>query len=219
MVRGMVQTYRGEGQASVRDCSRATELAQDIGPAALACALLYEAQARSCAGQIEQAAEQIEQAAELSAAVDAKAGFHLETLRGDLAVMSGRLRESLEHYARSLEAAQARGDQLQIYHDLGSVADVLARLGEDVAALEAAGIAEAQALDVRGIGRAAYFWGDDAIVDARERVGPARAAELRAGGHAVPALSRVTAACRFARQAARQTATEASEHQTSHLPS
>jgi class 3 adenylate cyclase/predicted ATPase len=218
MVRGLVHTYRGEGEASVRNCSRATELAQDIGPAALACALLYEAQARSCAGQVEQAAEQVEEAARLSATVEAKAGFHLETLRGDLAVMSARLPEALEHYARSLEAAQARGDQLQIYHDLGSVADVLARLGEDVAALEAAGIAEAQALDVRGIGKAAYFWGDDAIIDAQERVGLARAAELRAGGHAVPALSRVTAACRFARQAAGRTATKASEHQTSHLP-
>lgn len=207
-VRGLVQTYRGEREGSVRDCSRATELARDIGPAAYACALLYEVQARSCAGQIEHAAAQLEEVALLNAAVDAKAGFHLETLRGDLAVMSGRLQESLEHYACSLEAAQSRDDQLQIYHDLGSVADVLARLGEDVAALQAAGIAEAQALDVRGIAKAAYFWGDQAIIDAQERLGSTRAAELRGRGRAVPALTRVTTACRYARQAAERPSLE-----------
>jgi len=210
-VRGLVQTYRGEREASVLDCSRATELARDIGAAAHACALLYEVQARSCAGQVEHAAEQLEQVAQLNAVVEAKAGFHLETLRGDLAVMSGRLQESLEHYARSLEAGQSRGDQLQIYHDLGSVADVLARLGEDVAALEAAGIAEAHALDVRGIAKPAYFWGDDAIIAAQERVGPSRAAELRGRGHAVPTLSRVTAACHNARQAAERTSRKAEQ--------
>ena len=201
LVRGLAHTYRHEGDAAVRDCEQVTELARGQGPAALAGALLYEAQARMCAGDIDRAAEQIAEAAQIGATVDAKALWHMDTLLGDLAVASGRPQESLEHYAQSLEAAQARGDQLQIFHDLSSVADVLAILHEDLAALEVAGLAEAQAHDVGGPAATPehFFTGADAATALHERVGLACAIELKSRGRAVPAGNRVTVACQRAR--------------------
>lgn len=200
VVRGLVHTFGGEPDAAVRDCEQATELARGVGPAALAGAMIYQAQARITAGETDRAAEQLAEAAQIGAAVDAKALWFVDTLSGDLAVLSGRPQESLEHYARSLEAAQARGDDLQIFHDLSSVADVFAILQKDKAALEVAGLAEAQAHDVRGPeATAEHFFGKEAIAAAQQRLGAELATELRSRGLAVPAGSRVTFACQHAR--------------------
>jgi predicted ATPase len=200
VVRGLVHTFDGEPEAAVRDCEQATALARGLDPAALAGALLYEAQARMCADEIDTATQQLAEAARIGASVDAKALWHLDTLSGDLAVLSGRLQPSLEHFARSLEAAQSRGDDLQVFHDLSSVADVLGLLSQDTAALEVAGLAEAQARDVRGPGASAeHFFGHDAIAAAEQRLGAARATELRSRGLGVPAGRRVTIACQHAR--------------------
>ena len=150
LVCGLVRTYAEQPDASIHDLEQATELARALGPAALAGALLYTAQARMVAGDLEQAGNDLSEAVRIGRPVDAKALFHVDTLTGDLAVLSGRPMEALEPYARSLEDAQARGDQLQIFHDLSGMANVLAILHQDDEALEVAGIAEAQAHDVRG---------------------------------------------------------------------
>jgi predicted ATPase/class 3 adenylate cyclase len=200
VVRGLVHSYRGEHEAGVRDNERATELARGLGPAALSCALLYEAQARMFTGELERAAEQLVEAGRIGATTDAKALWHVDTLSADLAVLSGRPREALEHYARSLEAAQARGDHLQVFHDLEGVANALAILQDDTEALEVAGLAEAQGRDVgRAPGTAEQLVGSDAVAAADERAGAAVAAKLKARGRAVPAGSRVTVACQLAR--------------------
>ena len=47
-----------KAEASVRDHERATALARSLGPPALAGAMIYEAQARMCAGELDLAAEQ-----------------------------------------------------------------------------------------------------------------------------------------------------------------
>lgn len=200
LVCGLVRTYAEQPEASVHDLEHATELARNLGPAALAGALLYTAQARMVAGDLEQARKDLSEAVRIGRPVDAKALFHVDTLTGDLAVLSGRPMEALEPYARSLEDAQARGDQLQIFHDLSGMANVLAILHHDEAALEVDGIAEAQAHEVRGPdGNPADLGGLDAITAARERTGATRAAHLRARGRVVSAGHRVTTACRFAR--------------------
>jgi predicted ATPase len=201
VVRGLVHVYRGEHEAGVRDSEQATALARGMGPAALSGALLYEAQAHMFAGELDLAAQQLVECGRIGATVDAKALWHLDTLSGDLAVLSGRPREAFEPYARSLETAQARGDQLQVFHDLEGVANALAILHQDTEALEVAGLAEAQGQD---IGRptaetAGDLLGDDAVAAATERVGAALAADLKAHGRAVPAGNRVTVACRLAR--------------------
>jgi len=202
VVRGLVHTYRGDREGSVRDCSEATTLARGLGPAALAGALHYQAQARMLSGDVDIAAERLEEAANVGAPVDAKTLWHLDTLMGDLAVLRHEPAVALERYARSLEAAQTRGDQLQIYHDLWSVAGVLASLHDDVAALEIAGLAEAQTQDMRGPAAVASHYGlDDAIGEANARVGAALGSELKTRGRAVPAGNRVTVACHWARAA------------------
>jgi predicted ATPase/class 3 adenylate cyclase len=200
VVRGLVHLYRGEAEASVRDHERATALAHSLGPAALAGAMIYEAQARMCAGELDLAAEQLDEGGRIGAMADAKGLWFLDTLSGDLALLSGRPRGAFEHYARSLEAAQARGDQLQVFHDLEGVANALATVHDDTAALEVAGLAEAHGQD---LGRPATAIGEHlvgyAVADAEERVGAAVAADRRARGCAVSAGNRVTVACQLAR--------------------
>lgn len=199
--RGVVQVYRGRAKAAVPDHEQATALARHLGPAALAGALSYEAQARIFAGEFERAAEQLEQVQRIGTPADAKAIWHIDTLLGDLAAQSGQPQAALAHYVRSLGAAEARGDQLQIFHDLLSVADALALTGDDAGALEVIGLSEGQSEDVRGFAgdTTEVLPGGDSIKAATKRLGPMPAAELRARGRAVPAGERVMAACRLAR--------------------
>ena len=156
------------------------------------------------AGDLDGAAERLAEARDAGAAVDAKTLWYADTLTGDLAVLNGRPREAFEPYVRSLEAAQARGDQLQIFHDLGSVANALALVEADADALEVAGLAEAQGRDVGRIelGDAVGAAEDllrEALAAAARRVGAATAADLKAHGHAVAPGNRVTVACARAR--------------------
>jgi tetratricopeptide (TPR) repeat protein len=199
--RGIVHTFRGDHEASVRDSQEATTVARGIGPAALSGALMFEAQARLYAGELDLAAQRLEQAEHVGAPVDAKLLWSIETINGDLAMSSGRPQEALGHYARSLEAAQARGDGLQVLFDLLGVATAFAVLREDADALEVVGLAKAQGVEVGGPSAltVAHLMGRDSLVAAEERVGPARALELTARGHAVPAGTRVSRACQLAR--------------------
>jgi predicted ATPase/class 3 adenylate cyclase len=202
LVCGLVRTYTGDADASVRDFQQAIEMARDLDAAALAGALLYSAQARMVAGDLDQARHELDQATHIGRPVDAKALWHVDTLSGDLAVLSGRPLEALEPYVRSLEAAQTRGDQLQIFHDLWGMANVLAILRDDDAASEIVGLAEGQGYDVRGPdGTPEHLVGLDAIAIAQERIGAARAADLKAHGRVVSAGQRVRTACRLARAA------------------
>jgi tetratricopeptide (TPR) repeat protein len=198
VVRGLVHVYGGEHDAGVRDSERAVALARELGPAALAGALLYEAQARIFAGELERASEQLVEVERIGEAVDAKALWHLATLRADLAVASGRTQGALEHYAQSLEAAENRGDHLQVFHDLSGVANALAILHRDADAIEVSGLAAAQSQDV-GRSTAEHLVESVALAAAEQRLGAGVAADLKARGCAVAAGNRVTAACQFAR--------------------
>ena len=111
--RGVVQVYRGHAKAAVPDHEQATALARHLGPTALAGALTYEAQARIFAGEFDRAAEQLDEVRRIGTPAAAKAIWHIDTLLGDLAAQSGQPQAALEPYARSLGAAEARGDQLQ----------------------------------------------------------------------------------------------------------
>jgi hypothetical protein len=126
-----------------------------------------------------------------------------DTFRGDFAMKLGRPAEALEPYARSLSAAEAMGNELQVLFDLLGVATALAELGRDVEALEAAGLAEVQGADVASMSDFAslsfsHLLGDTAVVTAAERLGDG-AGEYLARGRAVPAGRRVAAACALAR--------------------
>jgi predicted ATPase/class 3 adenylate cyclase len=201
-MRGVIQAYRGEFEADVRDSSEAAALMRDRDPAGYAGALLYEAQARMMAGELDRAQERLAEAESVGRPVDAKALWHLDTLFGDIAVMTGHLQEGCQHYARSLEAAEARGDQLQIHHDLSSLGQTLAMLGRDEDGLEVAGMAEAHAVEIGSVAESPgdHFHGDH-LGPAAQRVGSALAEELKTRGRAVPAATRVTVACQRARSA------------------
>jgi predicted ATPase len=198
--RGIIRMYRGEHDASVRDTEQSAAVAREVGPAAVSGALLFEAEARLYAGELDIAAERLAEAERIGAPVDASKLWCIETAYGDLAMSSGRPREALEHYARSLEAAQARGDGLQVLFDLLCVATALAVMRDDAGSLEASGLAEAQSVEAGGsstlgVGAPEH----DSLVTAEQRVGPARARELKARGRGMPAGSRVTRACQLAR--------------------
>jgi hypothetical protein len=126
-----------------------------------------------------------------------------DTFRGDLAMKLGHPEDALESYARSLSAADAMGNELQVLLDLLGVTTALAELGRDGEALEVAGLAEAQGIDVSSTNDSAFalfshLLGDAAIVAATERLGDASGAH-RARGRSVPAGRRVAAACALAR--------------------
>lgn len=199
--RSIVHTYRGEHEAAVRDSEESAAIATALGPAALSGALLFAAQAHLVAGDLGRAAEQLAEAERVGAPADASKLRAADTLHGDIALASGRPRDSLEHYAKSLEGAQSRQEQLQVLFDLLGVATALARLGDDTEALEVAGLAAAQGADigVPSVSTATHLLGDDALAAADARVGPVGAAELNARGRAVPAAGRVARACRLAR--------------------
>jgi predicted ATPase/class 3 adenylate cyclase len=199
--RSVLQTFRGEYEAAVRDSEHSAEIASGLGPAALSGALLFAAQAHLYAGELDRAAEQLAEAERIGAPVEASKIRCADSARGDLAMASGRPHEALAHYANSLEAAQARGDALQVLFDLLGIATAFATLGDDAEALEVAGLASAQGVDMSGPAArtVSHLLGADSLVGVEERAGPARAAELKARGQGVPAGSRVAHACQLAR--------------------
>jgi tetratricopeptide (TPR) repeat protein len=193
MLRGMLHTFGGEYEAGVEWSARATELARDVDLALYAGVMTMEAQARMFAGEVDRAEALYAEAERLGRPVDAAVLWRVETHRGDLAMARGRHVEALEHYTRSLQTAQAIANQVQVLLDLQSIAWMLAELGHDEAALEVAGIADAQALEVGG---ASVPW-QEALEAATDRVGEA-ASELRARGRAVSAGQRVSRATALA---------------------
>jgi tetratricopeptide (TPR) repeat protein len=195
-------TWRDEGHIDgVRDSEQSLEVARELGPAAVSGALLFAAQGHLYAGELDRAAERLAEAERIGAPVDANKLRSIETVHGDLAMAYGLPGEAVRHYARSLEAAQAREDHLQVLFDLLGVATALAALRQDDEALEVVGLAEGQGEDVGGASArtVAHLLGTDSLAAAEERATPRRAAELKAGGRAAPAGSRVARACHLAR--------------------
>jgi tetratricopeptide (TPR) repeat protein len=199
--RSIVLTYCGEHDAAVRDSEESAAIAKTLGPAALSGALLFAAQAHLFAGDLSRAAEQLAEAERVGAPADASKIRAADTLRGDIAMASGRPGDSLEYYAKSLEGAQAREEHLQVLFDLLGIATALARLRDDTGALEVAGLAAAQGADIGGPAAniITHMLGDDALTAADARAGSVRSAELKARGRAVPAADRVARACQLAR--------------------
>jgi hypothetical protein len=107
----------------------------------------------------------------------------------------------LKRSAASRFSTPQNGDSSQVADDLFGVVDALAALGQDEEALEVAGIVESLmaeagrsiAYPTRVVSRIEF------LRDTEQRIGPARAAELKDRGRAVPAAERVARACQLAR--------------------
>jgi class 3 adenylate cyclase/predicted ATPase len=199
--RGLIKLFAGDPDAAIVDYEEATRIARDLGPGMLSGALVWGAQARMSAGDVELARGQLEEARRIGASVDASALRYLDTLEGDIAMLSGRPEESLEPYARSLESARDRADALQILFDLRGLANAMASLRRDAEALELLGLVEGQAEEVGGTGSdvGSHLHGSEPVILAQARLGSEEAAAQRGQGKRVAAGYRVERACQLAR--------------------
>jgi predicted ATPase len=200
--RSFMRTWGGDTSGGVEDAARGTALAREAGSGTLAGALLLAAQAHLYDDDFDGARERFAEAERENARAPVQVMASADTFRADLAMRLGRAEEALEPYARSLSAAEARDNELQVLFDLLGVAMALAELGRDAEAVEAAGLAEAQGAQVAttsdfNSGSIKHLLGDAAIIAAFARLGPA-AHEQRARGRAVPAARRVARACALA---------------------
>ena len=206
LVRGVSNLFAGHTADGINDHAEATALARDLhdDPAFLAAALGFEAQALISAGSLDEAVARLDEARTVGSAVDANALYTLNTLVGDLAIVDGRPEDALEPCALSLEQALADGYLIQIMNDLLGVAEALAALGHDAESLEVAGMAESQSTEI-GAARGAP-WEYEHLAALEQRIGPARATELKQGGRAAGPAGRVARACQLARSHAPATA-------------
>jgi predicted ATPase len=199
-MRGLAHSFRNEHPAALRDSEQATSLSRDLAPAMLCGVLMIEAQAHLFAGHFDRSAELMAEAERVGGPVDAEFLWRRHTVHGDSAALSGHPADALEHYARSLEEAQVRGNEMQVVFDTLGVANALAALGDDDQAAEVAGMAEQQIAELGGPeASGVHLLGQDGILAARERLGPVATAECDGRGRAVPAGQRVTRACELAR--------------------
>jgi tetratricopeptide (TPR) repeat protein len=198
VLHSFLRTAAGDTAGGVEDMARALALAREADDVALAGMFLLAAQAHLYHDDFDGARAHFAAAERENRRRPAQLMASADTFRGDVAMRLGRPEEALEPYARSLSAAEARGNQLQVLFDLAGIAAALAGLGRDREATEAAGLAEAQGREVASAEASfMHLLGDAAVVAAAERLGPA-AEELRAKGRAVPAGRRVAAACALA---------------------
>ncbi len=196
--RGIHHLQARQLEAALADHQQATTIARRLAPEALYKALTRESQARIEAGQLEVAADLLDEADELG--VDTSHLGSRHTLDGDMALLLGRPRDAIAHYAVSLELAQERHDDGQVHIDLVGLADALAMDHDDLEALEVSGIAEAQNHDL-GATTVWHFQGRDLVLEAEQRVDPGTALDARERGRTADPGYRVTRACELARRA------------------
>jgi hypothetical protein len=158
--------------------------------------LVLEAQALINARSLDEAAARLDEARTVGSPVDANVLYYLHTDIGALALADGRPADALEPYARSLEQALADSHMIQIYSDLFAVAEALAALGHDGDSLEVAGMADTLGAEIGAAPDTVY---DQHLAALEQRIGPARAAELKQRGRAANPAERVARACQLAR--------------------
>jgi class 3 adenylate cyclase/predicted ATPase len=196
--RGLINVFDGHAAEAVKDHADATALARELPDdlALLAGALVFEAQALISARLFDEAAARLDEARTVGSPVDANVLYYLNTQLGDLAVLGGRPADALEPFARGLEQALADGLLMQIAWDMLGIAEALAALGHDAESLEVAGMAEGQGAE---IGAATDPFDYEHLAALEQRIGPARAKELKERGRAAGPADRVTRACQLAR--------------------
>jgi predicted ATPase/class 3 adenylate cyclase len=200
VMRSLAETFAGKHLEGLADVTEAAEIARGVDAAVLCGVLMIKAQAHLFAGELDVVAGIVDEAERVGAPVDANFRWRRHTVAGDLAVRAGRPREALEHYARSIEEAEIRGNQLQVLFDLIGGAVALVGIGSDAEAVELAAIADQLVSEMGGpeaVG--VHLLGADEVTEAAERLGPDVTAEVRARGRAVPAAARGARACQLAR--------------------
>lgn len=212
-MRGLAHDFAQDAPLeAVRDSAEASKIAQTLDPALRCAVLLFESQARLDAGEIDAAYALAAQAEQIGTGADADGAWRCHTSYGDASLASGRPRDALRHYARSVEEAHNRGDAMQELGDVIGIASALALLGLDEDAMEVAGIAAAQNTELLGDSTASMWqWTEESILAAKGRLGPTATQTFEARGRAVPAGQRTMRACQLAREASDAPATTRSQ--------
>jgi predicted ATPase/class 3 adenylate cyclase len=167
----------------------------------LGAAQIVHFQTRLAAGDLAAAATALAEAARLCELTGAKMLWHIETCRGDLALIEGRHADAARAYVRSMTAASARGDLLQVWLDLLGIAASLAAAGRAEEALEVEGLAQGLANET-GVARAMEVPGAEQLERAAEAVGPEAAMAAQSRGVGVRPGRRVERARELAEAAA-----------------
>ena len=195
--RGLSNVFAGHTAAAVKDHAEATAVARELqDPVLLASALVYEAQALISARLLDEAAARLDEARTVGSPVDANALYYLDGFVGDLAIEDGRPADALEPYARFLEQTLADAASTEIEAGLFGVAEALAALGHEAESLEVAGMAESQGAE---IGKATDPFDYEDLTALEQRLGPAKATELKRRAQAAGPADRVARACQLAR--------------------
>ncbi len=199
-MRGLAHAFNGEFAEGVRDSAASTEIARSLSPAMLCGSLMLEAQARQFAGELDRAIELLDEAQRVGEPVDATFLWRRHTVLGDLATLSDRPLEALEHYADSLEEAELRRNDAQVMFDLFGVANALGMVGADESAEEVSAMGAKLVQELGGPEASqSHLVGQEALFAARERLGPAATAVSSERGRAVAPGQRVARACELAR--------------------
>ena len=199
--RGGLRAFMGDLAGGIHDTTRASQRAREMGEAALAGTLFFEAQVQIMAGHLGLAEELSRSAAELGRLSGAWAISGLATQSGDLALAAARPGEALGHYGRSLADAEARQDDGQVVFDLCSMSQCLMMLDHHADALELLGLAEAHAGQAYGTPAfTMHAVGAEQIQTSVAAVGQTAADRQRAAGRAVPPAERGNRARELARQ-------------------
>ena len=201
----LASLFVGDWEPALRWQVEASRLAREHGdPAQLAGELMMEAQARLGAGELDAVEPLLAESERIGLPVESYFLERRMTIYADLAMVRGQYPEALERYALSLEYAQSARNELQVIFDLRGVANTLATVGSDEAAIELTVACERLIAEAGGGASEAihHLFGDAPIDAARERLGPERAAAAEARGAAVLPARRVERACELARAAA-----------------
>jgi predicted ATPase/class 3 adenylate cyclase len=129
----------------------------------------------------------------------AKLAWYVDSGKGDIALVAGRYEEAAQAYLRSMTAAAARRDRLQVLIDLQCFAAAMAAAGHHDAGLEVAGAAEAEGAEIGcdvPSGYEAFAVMGEALAAARQALGPEAAPAAVARGRAVPSGGRIEQARR-----------------------
>jgi hypothetical protein len=196
-----MRLFGGDAEQGLSQHIQATEVARRADDATLlAGALMFEAQARLIAGQLEAVEPTLAEAERIGLPVQAACLDRRMTIYADLAMSRGHTDEALERYVQSLAYAQRAGNELQVLFDLLGVARALADAGDDESTVEVSAMAEAHGTELRGPGETiiGHLLGEGAVHTSRLSLGPEREAAAAARGRAVPVAQRVERASALA---------------------
>jgi class 3 adenylate cyclase/predicted ATPase len=171
---------------------RALELAREIGPLALASALVVKADLFVESGRDDDAERAISESDTIAGPLRSPNRDVIELIRANLASRRGAHEDAFERFGRALTHAELVGDSSAIHMIIASLVHAFERAGREAQMLETAGILEAVVGEESAHGTfvaAVLGSSEDAIATAIAHLGPA-GTSIRDAGRAVEPAQR-----------------------------